>query len=288
MIDLQSDSVKVDTSGKPIVNRVTPLNPLDSEPNHKVCKDVNNPAKTRDYIAIEPTDFTFIGPDRATESISSTNQYLRIAEIIRHSGLPNYKQVRIPIKSGLNIESWKKYLGDYPDQKLIQYLQYGFLLSIKNPELLRNQQVKNHFSALQHPAAIEEYLAKERSHGAILGPIRDMGNNPKHSVIHCSPLLTRPKDLDKRRVILDLSYPQGLSLNDQVDKLAFDTSKFLLKFPSIDDIVQELCDHGDDVTIAKMDVARAFRNLRVDPADAIKLGIKWQDDIFIDVSVAFV
>ena len=166
-------------------------------------------------------------------------------------------------------------------------MQYGFPLSIKNPELLGNQQVKNHFSALQHTAPIEEYLAKERSYGAILGPITDIDNDSKYSVIHCSPLLTRPKDLDIRRVILDLSHPQGLSLNDQVDKLAFDTSKFLLQFPSIDDIVQEICNHGDNVTIAKIGVARAFRNLHVDPADAVKLGIKWHDDVFIDVSVVF-
>ena len=104
--------------------------------------------------------------------------------------------------------------------------------------------------------------------------------------IHCTPLLTRPKDLDKSRVILDLSYRQGLSLNDQVDKLAFDNSKFLLKFPSIDNIVQEMCSHGD-ITIAKIDVARPFRNLRVDPADTIKLAIQWQGDVFIDVSVVF-
>ena len=178
-------------------------------------------------------------------------------------------------------------MRDYPDQKLIQYLQYGFPLSIKNRQMLGNQEVKNHFSALQHPTAIEEYLAKERSHGAILGPIEATCSDSKYAVIHCCPLLTRPKDIDKRRVILDLSDPQGSSLNDQVDKLAFDNSKFSLKFPSIDDIVQEISHHGDDVTIAKIDMARAFRNLCVDPADAFKLGIKWNNDIFIDVSVAF-
>ena len=139
-----------------IVNNVTPLNVSVSDPNHKVVRGVNNPEKTRGYIAIEPTNFIFIGPDRATESISSTNQYLGIAEIIRHSGLPNYKQARIPIKSGLNIESWKRHFGNYPDQRLIQYLQYGFPLSIKEPDSLVNQQVKNHFSALQDPAAIEQ------------------------------------------------------------------------------------------------------------------------------------
>ena len=148
LIDLQSDSVKkvdvtdiseiiVDTDSKnsrTIVDNVTPINVSGTDMKHKVFRHVNSPEKTRGYIAIEPTDFTYIGPDRATESISSTSQYLQIAEIIRHSGLPNYKQARIPIKSGLNIEAWKRHLGDYPDQKLIQYLQYRFPLSIKDPD----------------------------------------------------------------------------------------------------------------------------------------------------------
>ena len=297
LLNLQHDCTTVDMTNTlrevvhPEMDNETPPNKVtllsDPKLTRVVCRDVNDSNKTRGYIAMEPTNFSFTGPDRATESVININQYLRIAKIIRHSGLPNYRQVRIPIKSGLNIEAWKSHLKDYPDQKLIQYLQYGFPLSIENPQLLGNKEVKNHFSALQHPAAIEEYLAKERSHGAILGPIKATCSEPIHAVIHCSPLLTRAKDIDKRRVILDLSYPQGSSLNDQVDKLAFDNSKFLLKFPSIDDIVQELGLHGDDVTIAKIDVARAFRNLRVDPADAVKLGIKWKDDVFVDVSVAF-
>ena len=115
-----------------------------------------------------------------------------------------------------------------------------------------------------------------------------MGPIPKvQDAIHCSPLLTRPKDTDKRRVILDLSYPKGYSLNDQVDRDLFDASAFRLKLPLADDIVKEIKKHGDDVTLSKFDVARAFRNLCVDPADAMKLGIRWQDDVYIDAAVMF-
>ena len=61
---------------------------------------------------------------------------------------------------------------------------------------------------------------------------------------------------------------------------------FSLRFPSIDDNVKEICSHKDDV-ISKIDVARAFRNLQVDPAYALKLGIIWSNDVYIDVAVAF-
>ena len=129
-------------------------------------------------------------------------------------------------------------------------------------------------------------MAKELSEGSIIGPVKHFGQNPVHDHFHFSPLLTRPKDTDKRSIILELSLPKGLSLNDQVDRNRFDTSDFCLKFPAIDDIANEICKHGDDVTIAKVDMARAFRNLRLDPADAMKLGIKWRNDAFIDISGA--
>ena len=50
-------------------------------------------------------------------------------------------------------------------------------------------------------------------------------------------------------------------MNEQVDKIFFDNSKVLLKFPSADNIVDEISKQGDDVTIAKIDVVRSFRNL---------------------------
>ena len=250
----------------------------------KLARDINNPRKTKGYIALQSTEFSFIGPDKLPQDTSNVTQYLRIAKVIRESGLPNYKLARIPLISGLKIDAWKAHLHDYPDKKLLQYLQFGFPLSLKDPSVLHNQDVKNHYSALQFPLAIEQYLEKELSKGPIIGPLSDLDQNSQHGYVHFSPLLTHPKGPDKRRIILDLSFSKGFLMNDQVDRTLFDKSEFCPKFPSTDDIVDEICKHGDDVTIAKIDVARAFRNLRVDPADALKLGIKWKDDAFIDVS----
>ena len=71
-------------------------------------------------------------------------------------------------------------------------------------------------------------------------------------------------------MILNLSYPKGLSLNDNVNKLQFDGKSFSLKFPTVDGICQEICDNQTEVPLSKIDIARAFYNLRVDPADAMK------------------
>ena len=112
-------------------------------------RDINYPDKVKGYMALESTSFQFIGPDRASIDIESSDHYLDVAQIIKQSGLPNYRQVRVPLNSGLCIEAWKKYLLEYKNQKLIQYLQFGFPLSISQPDLLDNHNATNHFSALQ-------------------------------------------------------------------------------------------------------------------------------------------
>ena len=71
---------------------------------------------------------------------------------------------------------------------------------------LNNKQVINHYSALAHPQAVQEYLDKEVYPRAMLGPVNEL----RAEEVHCSPLMTRPKDMDKGRVILDLSYPRGI------------------------------------------------------------------------------
>ena len=76
-------------------------------------------------------------------------------------------------------------------------------------------------------------------------------------------------------------------MNEQVDKEYFDNSNFVLKFPSVDDMVDKICTQGDNVTISKIDIERAFKNLCMDPADTLKLDIIWKDDFFIDVAIAF-
>ena len=54
----------------------------------------------------------------------------------------------------------------------------------------------------------------------------------------------------------------------------------------MDDIVQEIL-APDRPLIFKIDVSRAFRNLRVDPVDVLKLGITWDGSYYLDSAIAF-
>ena len=236
---------------------------------NRTCSDFNYPDKKIGFLNLEATDFSFIGPDREVVKLDSSDKLIKTADTILSTGVPNYQAARIPIESGLNVQAWEHYLCDYADKRLLQYIRFGFPLSLINSYELCNKEAINHFSAIQYPDHVLEYLNKEKALGALLGPV----NHPIHDQYHCSPLLTRPKDINKRRVILNQ------------DK--FDSVAFALKFPSIDNITQDIVNHEGDVVLFKVDVARAFRNLRVDPADALKLEIRWADAFFVDLSVAF-
>ena len=68
-------------------------------------KDYNDPEKDRGFISLQGTEFKFIGPDRDFCNYDSIEQVTEIGNIIRATGLPNYKQARFPIKSSLNLGS---------------------------------------------------------------------------------------------------------------------------------------------------------------------------------------
>ena len=250
---------------------------------HKKIVDYNLPNKDRGHLVHSDTAFQFIGPDKDLVLIDSVQKCLEVADIILATGLPNYRMARIPLKSWLNLQAWGQYLADYPDQRLLQYLTFSFPLSIKDSQALSNHEVVNHFSARQFPDAILDYLHKEIKERAIVGPVSEIN----HPAFHCSPLLTRPKDVNKRRVIMDLSFPRGNAVNDFVDRDAFDGTQFTLRFPTVDDIADDIIVCKDDPVLFKIDVARAFRNLQVDPADSLKLGIQWQGKLYLDVAITF-
>ena len=83
----------------------------------------------------------------ASTGLISTWQWQKI---IQSTGLPTYRAARIPVSSSLNISAWEAYLLDYPDKRVIQYLNFGFPLSLSENNNLQNTDVANHVSALQY------------------------------------------------------------------------------------------------------------------------------------------
>ena len=90
---------------------------------------------------------------------------------------------------------------------------------------------------------------------------------------------------NNKRVILDLSYPVRVSVNDSVTRDKFNGSNFTLKFPTVDDIVDDIKQRKGRILLANINVARAFHYLHVDPADTLKSGLRWVNQYYLDVAI---
>ena len=86
-------------------------------------------------------------------------------------------------------------------------------------------------------------------HKAILGPF----HTPPIPDLHVSPFMTREKPgAPHRRVIIDLSFPAGESVNAGVDSEQYLGSKFLLTLPTIDTITNKLVKLGKGAYFIKL------------------------------------
>jgi hypothetical protein len=164
-------------------------------------------------------------------------------------------------------------LGELYTQ-ILDLIQYGFPLNLDKPSFLPNLAVTNHGSALQFPAEVDTYFREETHFGVMLGPFPD----PPFPDLHCSPLMTAPKDGNKRRIIVDLSFlsAQGHAVNLSVPSNSYVATPFSLRLPTVDTICQVLNVVGNNVKIFKVDLAWAFRQLNVDPFDVKYLGLSWR------------
>ena len=120
-----------------------------------------------------------------------------------------------------------------------------------------------HASARDNPDCVTAYLEDEIQHGAICGHFHQ---KPFGNITHNSPFITRPKpDSNKRRVIVDLSLPDKESVNYFTKSNEYLGTVFKLSCPSVDTFVERLCSLGKGCQMFKIDLARAFRQLKVDP-----------------------
>ena len=202
--------------------------------------------------------------------------------IVKSSGLPNFMRSRIPANTNLNIQNWRSYLRNYWDQQLPDLLEYGFPLDFDRKCPLQRVD-SNHKSADIYLNHVKDYVQEELSHKAIIGPFDQLP-----LTFHISPLMTRDKqDSDKKRTIMDLSWPKGHLVNHGVSKEKHLGTEYTLHYPSVDNITAALRRIGPGAKLFKIDISRAFRHLRVDPADIDLLGLQVDGRHFIDVSTPF-
>ena len=130
-------------------------------------------------------------------------------DIVKRMGLPNYRGACIEVNTSLNLDVWHYILKD---PQLFDYLRFGFPLSINYDMFSHNSEIANHASATNFPQDVDIYIRTELQHNALAGPLKTMPFKP----FHCFSLLSHPKEGDSGRIIVNLSYPLGNSVNSNI------------------------------------------------------------------------
>ena len=170
----------------------------------------------------------------------------------------------------MNISYMRSLLTDYNDKRVCDFLEFGFPMGVSPDFVLQSVDKKdlwkfrNHKGATEFPDDINKYLQKEIKQKSILGPFKTC---PFSSGIKISPLNSVPKkDSNERRVILDLSYPKGNSVNDFISKEFYLEEKIDLMYSKVDDLNQLIKAKGKGCLLFKIDLRKAFRQLSLCPS----------------------
>jgi len=127
---------------------------------------------------------------------------------------------------------------------------------------------------------VDERIASEINAGRLLGPIQQH----QISAVDTSPLGLVPKNhqVNKWRMICDLSSPRGHSVNDSIPP-----ELCSLHYASVDDAVAIIQQLGQDTQLIKLDIKDAYRIVPVHPADYNLLGIMWRGNTYLDRALPF-
>ncbi len=149
----------------------------------------------------------------------------------------------------LKLEAWKRELKGYPDQPLAELITQGiangFHIGYEADRAPLQAREGNMISAAQHPEVVSMYyLAEELEAGRVI----KVGSQQeaKEIGIYCSPfgVISKWGRSGKWRLIVNLSVPEGKSMNDGISK---------------ERTVQGL---GKGALMAKMDIKQAYCIIR--------------------------
>ena len=207
-------------------------------------------------------------------------------DAIKGTGAHNHEKAKILLKTTLDIGAWQKEAtGHIDDRMVIEGIKYGFPIQYNGPPCYDNMCHPNHASATKFPESVEAYIEKELEHGALEGPFTDPPFTPWFVT---SPLMTREKaDTDERRVIVDLSYPNG-GINEYIQPHRFNGDEATHNLPTVDSAIHSIANTcPGEITMAVIDLSRAYRHFPVSPLDWPLLGVKVGAHYFFDKRIPF-
>ena len=169
-------------------------------------------------------------------------------------------------------EFFDQSLRQYPDRNFILHgLVNGVAIGYNGAHAAREH--PNWPSIIRYAKATWDVISDDVARSRATGPF----DEPPHPDFVASPLgAFEKKRSGKVRVIHDLSWPPGGSVNDGID-----ASEFSLKYITLDDAVQvaNQVGAGRPVSMAKLDLMNAFKHIFVRPEDRHLLGFTWDPSL---------
>ena len=187
------------------------------------------------------------------------------------------------ITSPLQWQEWDHHLRHHPDQQFARYvvcgIRDGFRVGFDYARSCRSAS-RNMASTGVQAQVIRDYLATECTAGRVMGPF-----SPSWFTVpvQISSIRVVPKKTPgKWRLIVDLSKPEGASVNDGVF-----IQLCSLRYASVEDAIKRVLLKGRGALLAKVGIQRAYRNVPVHPDDRWLLGMQWDGGVFIDSTLPF-
>ena len=142
---------------------------------------------------------------------------------------------------------------------------------------------RNHTAVRFYTEQIQKLLQKEVKLNAAIGPFRESPFDRSYF----SPLNSVPKkESSDRRLILDLSYPPGNSINDGIYKDWYLDEFYKLTLPSVDNLVERIMELGRSCQVFKVDLSRAYRQIFIDFSCVNLLGYVFNNELFYDCTLS--
>ncbi len=180
--------------------------------------------------------------------------------------------------------TWDGRLQYHPDQNFRRYivmgLKEGFRVGFQYGVVAIGSAQTNILSATRNKQVVDEYLDKEVRLGRVAGPVDPTAQPGIH--INRFGVIEKPHQPGKYRLIVDLSYPEGRSVNDGLEP-----ELCTMKYTSVDVAVARVLTHGAGTSLAKFDIESAYRIVPVHPDDRPLLGMSWRGRVYIDKVLPF-
>ena len=287
--NLAHTSMPVQSAIKEAITEVsaTKTSPLQPEPqeskikNNKISKHQSS-SRVENDVLVDKGNFSEAFAKISPKTISSIHYSSSVnqpstSSTASCSGAFAHNKHSLPLPCPVSTEKLSKLLADYDvskSQKLLKGFTEGFVI----PSTIMEDPLKlnyvNHRSANLNESIIQSKLNAELEKGRISGPYK---KPPLENMIF-SPLGLVPKKTPNEfRLIHDLSFPKGESVNSHIDK-----ASSTVEYETLDTCIGIINSIGKGCLISKADLKDAFRIIPIAPISYRMLGFKWQGNYYFD------